>query len=704
MSTAVDPSNRFTAELPCPVCGGYASLGRGKGKRCDGYRTADGAAAFCARVDSDKSVGHLFHHYLFGRCGCRATHNPWENAPPEVRERRRDLQERRIVATYDYSDEAGKLLFQVVRFDPKDFRQRRPGGAGDWIWNVRDVRLVPYHLHEIVAAATADDPIYVCEGEKDADRVRALGLAASCNPMGAKKWRSEYADHFRGASDVRVVADRDRDGYQHATQVAASLRAVGARVVVLEAAVGKDLSEHLDAGHGLDELVVIDPAEKITMLESTSAKITTLRAIPGGGSPGRFFGEGGLVVPRLGDEIRALGPVVPGIDGRLYRYAEGVYRADGDCFARGIARQLLGDLFKRRHVDEALAYLRSFDTAVSDQQPEGLVNVRNGLLDWRAGPPILRPHDPAVVSTIQLPIAWNPEARCPRIGAFLAAVVPDAVSFVLEMIGYALLPANPLRVAVLLLGPGRNGKSVLLAVVKELLGAENVSVVPLQVMTENRFAAAELFGKLANICGDLDARAIKQTDSFKMLTGGDPMLAERKHRDHFTFQPFALPLFSANEPPLSSDQTEAWFDRWLVVPMERRIPEAELDPHLASKLTTREELEGLLVLAVEGLRRLMARGRFDLPASVQRARLAYRERLDTVTGFVGEECRLDPDAWTRRSALYGAYRKWASDGGRLPVSAATFNDRMRNGFADRASETKRTGIIGWAGIYHPGAQ
>jgi putative DNA primase/helicase len=420
-------------------------------------------------------------------------------------------------------------------------------------------------------------------------------------------------------------------------------------------------------------------------------------------SPARFFGEGGLIVPVLGEEIRRLGHVVPGIDGRLYRYSEGVYRADGEAFVRASVRRLLADKFKRRHTDEAMAYVRAFDPAVSDRQPDGIINVRNGLLDWRTDPPTLRPHSASVISTVQLPIDWNPEATCPRIDAFLEAVLPDATKFMVEIIGYAMLPANPLRVAVLLLGPGRNGKTVLLLVVKALLGDANVSVVPLQVLTENRFAAAELFGKLANICGDLDARAIKQTDSFKMLVGGDPMLAERKHRDHFTFQPFALPLFSANEPPLSSDQTEAWFDRWLVVPMQRRIPESEIDPHLAAKLTTQEELEGLLVRAVAGLRRLMARGRFEIPVSVQTARLSYRERLDTVRGFVIEECKLHAEAWTQRSALYRAYRAWAKEGGRLPVSAVTFNEHLRNGFPDQIRETKRNGgIVGWAGIYHGG--
>jgi P4 family phage/plasmid primase-like protien len=345
-----------------------------------------------------------------------------------------------------------------------------------------------------------------------------------------------------------------------------------------------------------------------------------------------------------------------------------------------------------------MTYLRADFATVGDRQPEGFVNLRNGLLDWRAATPTLREHSPEIVSTVQIPHRWNPSAACPRIERFLEEVLEDAVAMVLELIGYALLPANPLRVAVLLLGPGRNGKSVLLAVIKALLGAENVSAVSLQALTEHRFAAAELFGKLANICGDLDARAVRQTDTFKMLTGGDPMMGERKHRDPFTFMPYALPIFSANEPPLSSDQTEAWFDRWLVLPMERRIPDEKIDPHLVAKLTTADELEGLLARAVEGLRRIMARGCFELPASVREAREQYRERLDTVAGFVADECRLDPQAWTPRRVLFSHYRAWAVAGGRLPVSAATFYEHLRWRFPDRVAERTREGDRGWLGL------
>src|SRR5262249_17562014 len=115
--------------------------------------------------------------------------------------------ERSIAATYDYHDDDGTLLFQVVRYFPKDFRQRRPDGNGGWIWNMQGVRRVPFHVPQLVAGVIEDEPIYIVEGEKDVLAVEAVGGVATCNPMGAGKWRSDYAPYFDGAG-VIVVMDK----------------------------------------------------------------------------------------------------------------------------------------------------------------------------------------------------------------------------------------------------------------------------------------------------------------------------------------------------------------------------------------------------------------------------------------------------------------------------------------------------------------
>src|SRR5260370_29620343 len=110
------------------------------------------------------------------------------------------------------------FLYQVVRYDPKDLRQRGPDGKGGWIWNLNGVRRVLYCLPDLLRAKA----ILVCEGEKDCETARKMGLVATCNVGGAGKWREEYSDCLRGKRGV-IIADADGPGRKHAEQLAASL-------------------------------------------------------------------------------------------------------------------------------------------------------------------------------------------------------------------------------------------------------------------------------------------------------------------------------------------------------------------------------------------------------------------------------------------------------------------------------------------------
>jgi putative DNA primase/helicase len=153
-----------------------------------------------------------------------------------------------IVETYDYTDEDGELLFQAVRFEPKRFLQRRPDGRGGWVWNIDDVRIVPYRLPTFVGAT----PTVICiaEGEKDVEALRSLDYIATCNPMGAGKWRDDFAEYFRGHSIV-ILPDNDTTGRKHAEHVARNLAPVAevVRIVELPGLPHKgDVSDWLAAG------------------------------------------------------------------------------------------------------------------------------------------------------------------------------------------------------------------------------------------------------------------------------------------------------------------------------------------------------------------------------------------------------------------------------------------------------------------------
>ncbi len=161
---------------------------------------------------------------------------------------------RTIERTYDYQDADGKVLFQVVRYKPKGFAQRRR--AGDkLVWSMVGVTPALYHLPELLKAIAAGSRIWVVEGEKDADNARALGLEATTAAMGAGKWRKEYTETLKGAREVIIIADKDAPGRRHAFDIALMLHAQETPAKIIEVpGSGKDFSDWAAEKGDIDEL------------------------------------------------------------------------------------------------------------------------------------------------------------------------------------------------------------------------------------------------------------------------------------------------------------------------------------------------------------------------------------------------------------------------------------------------------------------
>jgi AAA domain len=200
----------------------------------------------------------------------------------------------KIIATYDYTDEKNVLLFQVVRLEPKTFRQRRPAKVDDnpkdikngWVWKAGK-RRVPYCLPRVIEA-NGKHVIYICEGEKDCNNLIRLGLIATTNPGGASKghgkWQDELTPHFRGA-DVVIIADNDEPGRSHAADIAAKLTGSAKRIRLLdivsvwtECPLKGDISDWLDAGHSAEELGAIVAQLPDWRIQSASIRLGVLNA------------------------------------------------------------------------------------------------------------------------------------------------------------------------------------------------------------------------------------------------------------------------------------------------------------------------------------------------------------------------------------------------------------------------------------------
>lgn len=268
---------RYTANYPCPICGGHPNLPPGKSVRCTGFLSENGLYARCSReqyagsAPLDESVTPAaWIHYLLGDCKCGVSHDlsPLTLRPTNHGANSEEFLPSRILATYDYRDASGQLIYQVVRMEPKDFRQRHPcpDKSGDWVWNLggsprlcscQKIGRLPYRLPELMEA----DPgatVFIPEGEKDTNRLRDLGLVATNNSGGAKKWESHYGDQLLDR-DVVVLPDNDQPGHEHGQQVAQMLQGKARSVKVLDLPnlppKGGDVSDWLDQGGTADELV-----------------------------------------------------------------------------------------------------------------------------------------------------------------------------------------------------------------------------------------------------------------------------------------------------------------------------------------------------------------------------------------------------------------------------------------------------------------
>jgi putative DNA primase/helicase len=253
---------RFHRTFPCPVCAGFPELERGKGERCCGFTGDDPSWAHCTRPEhagdlkSTTAAVPTYAHRLIGECRCGTEHGIGVPAPV-TRASKPPLG--KVTATYTYESASGATVYRVCRYaEPKDFRPMHPTEDGGWAFGLNGVARVLYGLPALIAAPGR--ALFVVEGEKDADRLRALGLLSTTNCGGADSWQrhaAEYAKAFVGRSRVVVIPDNDPPGKRWAAQVAASAASVDGPVYVLELdglSEGGDVSDWLDAGHSVDEL------------------------------------------------------------------------------------------------------------------------------------------------------------------------------------------------------------------------------------------------------------------------------------------------------------------------------------------------------------------------------------------------------------------------------------------------------------------
>lgn len=324
-----------------------------------------------------------------------------------------------------------------------------------------------------------------------------------------------------------------------------------------------------------------------------------------------------------------------------------------------------------------------------------LVNVRNGLLDIRDMS--FKEHTPSYLSTVQLNVEYNPQVDCPQFKKFLNEVLDcKLIPLVQEIVGYLLTTNTVSQKAFVFWGPARTGKSTLLWVVEYLLlGKKNVSNIPWQEIGD-KFKTAELLGKLANVFSDLPSKSIDDTGIFKVVTGEDYLMAEKKNKNPFKFKPFARLVFSCNELPRNYvDRTEGFYRRLIIVPFNRQIEKSKIDKALKYKF--QREKEGILNWALEGLKRLYENNfEFSENELTDGVKKEYKRENNNVISFVEECCEIDSLFSCSRIEIYEAYKEFCVEAGLKALSQIKFNKELEGNFNITRSRSGKLRL--WNGV------
>lgn len=324
------------------------------------------------------------------------------------------------------------------------------------------------------------------------------------------------------------------------------------------------------------------------------------------------------------------------INGQLHFYDNGCYHSNNDR----IENAMLGVIptlraAQRTEVFKYIAVTCCDNVETSDPR---LICFHNGIYDIATGE--LLPFSPDVVITNQIPWDYNPLAYSDVVDGMLNKLScgdGEIRSLLEEMAGYCFLRRNELRKYFILTGDKSNGKSTYLNMIGTMLGEENICTIDMKNIGE-KFTNAELFGKLANIGDDIGEGYIEDSSEFKKFVSGDSVQVQYKGEKPFFFKNYAKFIFSANTIPRVKDKSGAVLNRTIIIPFNATFSkdDPDFDPFISDKLKTQAAIEYLIVLGVEGLKRVLARMSFTESKKVTEALKEYNEENNPIVTFLNE--------------------------------------------------------------------
>ena len=357
--------------------------------------------------------------------------------------------------------------------------------------------------------------------------------------------------------------------------------------------------------------------------------------------------------------------------GDYYRYEDGVYKYIGKEVIKKYIKEICREKFKT-HLSEEIMYSLQTEAYIplENLNLDERLNLKNGLFDINTY--ILTSHNPNVLSSIRLGVSYNPEAKCELWERSLQEIFEndiEKIELLQECFGLCFTKDISYQTALFLIGEGANGKSLILGTLQNILGRANYSAIPLEKFSDAHYISA-LFGKLANISIETNAKSEVYDSIFKAIVSGDAITTDPKYKDPFTFHPFCKLVFALNNMPRVDDKTDAFFRRLLIIRFNRQFATEEQNKNLSKELLA--ELDGIFLWSINGLKRLRERGYFKLPDKIKAEIDEYRRENNNIMVFIDEECKLDPQASLTKQSLYDAYSKWCKENGYKSVSKKRF--------------------------------
>lgn len=370
-------------------------------------------------------------------------------------------------------------------------------------------------------------------------------------------------------------------------------------------------------------------------------------------------------------------------DEELFCYddGKGIYLPDQEWQIKEECR-ILKPKIKTHEIQEVINFIKDstyIDRKAFDSNPD-LINLQNGYLNIHTNE--FKEHSSEQYFLSVVPINYDPKARCPKFTTFLIQILKAKdITSVLEFIGYCFYRTAKYQKALMCIGKGDNGKSTLLTALEYCVGDENTSNATLQDLSGgDKYAAADLYGKLINTFADLKSDKITKGGSgkFKALVSGDRGSAQKKFGQRFEFRNHAKLIFSCNDIPESDDDGYAYFKRWIIIHFEKIFTGEDKDVNLLDKITTEKEKSGILNLALIGLRRLIKNGGFIGTDDIETVKDDYIRNSADVGNFITDKCTLGKDYKEVCRELWDVYLTYCKDYGKYAKDDKTFGMELQS--------------------------